>query len=126
MKDYKNLFEQVSRMMKELENEIPETMAGYDKMQRNHSMNGALSAKTKELIALGISITTQCEECIVSHLHHAIEGGTNRAEILEVISVAIMMGGAPVMAYAGHVLEAMNQLLGQKEPARLYDHTPVS
>ncbi len=125
MKDYKNLFEHVSRMMKELENEIPETMAGYEKMQRNHSMNGALSAKTKELIALGISITTQCEECIVTHLRHAIEGGASRAEILEVISVAIMMGGAPVMASAGHVLQAMNQLLEQKEPARLYDHTPV-
>ena len=108
--------------MKELEHDIPETMSGYHKMKRNHSMDGALNAKTKELIALGISLVTKSEGCITTHLHHALERGATRNEILEVLSVAVMMGGGPVLIYAAQVMEAFDQLEEVKQPARLYDH----
>jgi AhpD family alkylhydroperoxidase len=108
--------------MKELEQDLPETMSGYHKMKRNHAMDGALSAKSKEMIALGISLVTKSEGCINTHLHHALDRGATRNEILEVLSVAVMMGGGPVLIYAAQVLEALDQLEQMKQPARLYDH----
>ncbi len=122
MRNYKKELEHLTRTMKELENEIPETMVAFTKMQRNHAMNGALSAKNKALVALGISISTSCQECITTQLHHVLNYGASREEILEVISVSIMMGGGHVLAYAGQALEALRQFEDQTQPARLYDH----
>ena len=122
MKNYRKEYHRLTRLMKELEHDMPETLAGYHKMKRNHSMDGALSAKSKEMIALGISLATRSEGCINTHLHHALERGASRNEIIEVLSVAVMMGGGPVLVYAAQVLEALDQLEEVKQPARLYDH----
>jgi AhpD family alkylhydroperoxidase len=122
MKDYQKDYHRLMRLMKELEHDMPETMSGYHKMQRNHSMDGALSAKTKEMIALGISLVSKSEACINDHLHHVLETGATRNEIVEVLSVAVMMGGGPVLIYAAQVLEALDQMQEVKHPARLYEH----
>jgi AhpD family alkylhydroperoxidase len=54
-----------------------------------------LSAKTKELVALAISIVVHCEGCIAYYVHDAVEAGATRQELLETISVALLMGGGP-------------------------------
>ncbi|MBK8501735.1 MAG: carboxymuconolactone decarboxylase family protein [Saprospiraceae bacterium] len=123
MKNYQKDYNRLMRLMKELEHDMPETMSGYHKMKRNHSMDGALTAKSKEMIALGISLASKSEACINTHLHHVLEMGASRSEILEVLSVAVMMGGGPVLIYAALVLEALDQLQEVKQPARLYEHT---
>lgn len=121
MKNYKKDHDHLLRLMKELEIELPETMAGFDKMQRSHSMDGALPAKTKELVALGISIVAKCEGCMTIHVQHALNAGATRTEIMEVVSVAIMMGGGPAVVYACQVLEALDEFRVSKQPASLYD-----
>ncbi|MCB0686453.1 MAG: carboxymuconolactone decarboxylase family protein [Saprospiraceae bacterium] len=121
MKDYKKVYDHQVRLMKELQDLIPETISGFEKMQRNHSMDSALSAKTKELIALGISISTQCEGCMITHLHHALDVGATRNEILEVLAVATMMGGAPALTMCGIALEAIDQYKTGKSPTLLFD-----
>ena len=121
MRNYKMEFDHQLRIKKELEAMIPETISGFVKMERNHSMDGALTVKTKELIALGISVNSQCDGCMITHLHHALEAGADRAEILEVLSVSVMMGGAPALNKSGIVLEALDQYEAEKSPAHLFD-----
>lgn len=121
MKNYRKEFEHLVRLKKALEHEIPETMHGFEKMQRNHSMDGALEAKTKEMIALGISIVSGCEGCMITHLQHALDCGATRSEIMEVLSVSVMMGGSPSVIKAGVALEAMDQYRSRKAPAQLYE-----
>jgi AhpD family alkylhydroperoxidase len=55
--------------------------------------NGVLSKKTKELMALSISIVTKCEPCMEWHLDQALQHGATDEEIYETIDVAIEMGG---------------------------------
>jgi AhpD family alkylhydroperoxidase len=110
-------------LSKALEHEIPETMHGFEKMQRNHSMDGVLEAKTKEMIALGISIVSRCEGCMITHLHHAVNCGATRDEILEVLSVSVMMGGSPALIMSGIALEALDQYEAAKAPAHLFEPT---
>ena len=68
---------------------------------------GALNKKTKELMALSISIVTKCEPCMEWHLDQALQAGATDAEIYETIDVAIEMGGGQAGAYARFVLSAL-------------------
>ena len=69
---------------------------------------GALAKKTKELMALSISIVTKCEPCMEWHLDQAMQAGATDEEIFETIDVAIEMGGGQAGAYARFVLKAMD------------------
>ena len=68
---------------------------------------GALNKKTKELMALSISIVTKCEPCMEWHLNQAIKAGATDEEIYETIDVAIEMGGGQAAAYSRFVLKAL-------------------
>jgi AhpD family alkylhydroperoxidase len=72
-------------------------------------VEGALSTKVKELIALAIAITVRCDGCIAYHVHDARKAGATRQELVETIGVAVMMGGGPSVMYGAEALEALNQ-----------------
>jgi len=69
--------------------------------------DGVLEKKTKELMALSISIVTKCEPCMEWHLDQALQAGAKDEEIYETIDVAIEMGGGQAGAYARFVLRAL-------------------
>ncbi|MCG6894251.1 MAG: carboxymuconolactone decarboxylase family protein [Desulfobacteraceae bacterium] len=77
--------------------------------------DGALAKKTKELMALSISIVTKCEPCMEWHLDQALQAGATDEEIYETIDVAIEMGGGQAGAYARFVLKAMAYFKEQRE-----------
>ena len=71
---------------------------------------GALTVREKELVAIGISVHTGCEDCIAVHTYKALEAGCTRQEILESSGVAIMLGGGPVLgASASLLISALNE-----------------
>lgn len=56
---------------------------------------GALSHGQKELIALAIGIAVRCEGCIVPHTRACLRLGVTREGLIEMIGVAVEMGGGP-------------------------------
>ena len=108
-KQYPAYYDQLKKLMNTLGKEIPGTMAGFGQLHKQSMTEGALSAKTKELIALAIAITVRCDGCIAYHVHDALVAGATRAEIVESIGVAILMGGGPSTVYGSEALEAMDQ-----------------
>jgi len=84
-------------------------MTGFARLRKKAVENGALDARTKELMALAVSIVVHCEGCIAYHTHDAIKAGATRQELLETIGVAIMMGGGPASIYAAHAMDAIDQ-----------------
>lgn len=77
--------------------------------------DGALEKKTKELMALSISIVTKCEPCMEWHLSQALQAGARNEEIYETIDVAIEMGGGQAGAYARFVLKALEYFKGKNQ-----------
>jgi AhpD family alkylhydroperoxidase len=73
--------------------------------------NGKLDLKTRELIAIGVALTTQCEMCLESHVAAAHEAGATREEIAEAVfvSAALRAGGAVT-----HGMKAMRMLADQE------------
>jgi AhpD family alkylhydroperoxidase len=57
--------------------------------------DSALSKKTKELIAIGISVAINCESCMEWHISQAIKDGATESEIIEAVEVGIEMSGGP-------------------------------
>ena len=70
---------------------------------------GTLDAKTKELIAVAIGLSTRCKYCIVHHVYAALKAGATREELIETAFTAIGMGGGPVMTYSATLfLDSIN------------------
>ncbi len=49
----------------------PKMVAGFQALSAGQNGNGALDAKTKELIALAVAVTTRCDSCIAAHAQAA-------------------------------------------------------
>ncbi len=101
----------------QLGRELPGPMTGFARLHKKAVEEGALSSKTKELMALAISIVVRCEGCIAYHVHDAVKAGATRAELLETIGVAILMGGGPASMYAAHAMDAIEQFSPALAPA---------
>jgi AhpD family alkylhydroperoxidase len=108
--DYSAQNDRVREVMAELGKEIPGPMSAFAQLHTKVSMDGALSAKVKELIALAIGITVRCNGCIAFHVHDALEAGASRQEIMETIGVAILMGGGPSVVYGAQAMTALREM----------------
>jgi AhpD family alkylhydroperoxidase len=66
--------------------------------------DGALSVKVKELIAVGVALTTQCPYCIDIHAKKAKAAGCTDAELAEtgLVAAALRAGGA--VTHATHTI----------------------
>ena len=91
--------------------ELPGPMSGFARLHKKAVEDGALSAKSKEMMALAISIVVGCDGCIAYHVHDAVKTGATREELMETIGVALLMGGGPGSIYAVHALDAIEQFL---------------
>ncbi len=82
----------------------------FTEMERATYSDGALPKKTKELIAVGISVQINCESCMQWHIEQAASSGANLNEILEAVEVGIEMGGGPATVSARFALDVLATL----------------
>jgi AhpD family alkylhydroperoxidase len=113
--NYLKLRQELEENITQLGSELPGPMSGFARLHRKGLEDGALSRKTKEMMALAISIATGCQGCIAYHTYDAIQAGATRAELLETLGVAVLMGGGPATIYATYAMQAIDQLLTKTE-----------
>ncbi len=87
--------------------------AAFLEMERAAYSDGALPKKQKELIAVGISVTIDCESCMQWHIEQAVAAGATHSEVLEAIEVGIEMGGGPATVSARFALEVLDGACGE-------------
>lgn len=76
-------------------------------MEQATCADGALPKKTKELIAIGISVRIDRESCMQWHIEQAAKAGASYGEVLEAVEVGIAMGGGPATVSARFALQVM-------------------
>ncbi len=108
---YPDYYQHLEERLAQLGHELPGPMTGFSRLHKKAVEDGALSARTKELMALAVSVAVRCEGCIAYHVHDAVAAGATRQELLETIGVAVMMGGGPALMYAAHALDAIEQFM---------------
>lgn len=111
---YKQLATDIGGKLKEMHKEIPETMQGFQQMAKATHAEGALSAKTKELIATAIGVAARCQGCLAFHAQACVRMGVTRKEFEEMLQVAIYMGGGPSVMTAAEALQAYEEFGGEK------------
>ena len=98
--DWKRLTADTKQLFSKFQKETPATFEGFGVMGKDAKKNGHLSEKTKEFIALGISVAVRCESCIGLHVEHLVRLGATREELVEALSMSSYMGGGPSITYS--------------------------
>lgn len=111
IKDHGKNYSDLEKLMSQINEEIPTIMTGFNNLQKAVVSDGALTNKTKELIALGIAITNRCDVGIPYHIKNSLDAGASFPEIMETIGVAILMGGKMAMVNGCEALEALDQFI---------------
>jgi len=106
---YKQLTKELSASIGAIRKEIPDVMKGFSALAGAALEDGALSKKTKEMMALAIGIATHCRGCIGFHVKALIALGITREELVEVLGMAIYMGGGPSLMYAAEAMQAYEE-----------------
>jgi AhpD family alkylhydroperoxidase len=115
MKNYPEIHRDLKRQIGRLNRESPEAMGGFAQLHGGAMTDGALPRRTKELIAVGIAVKSQCDGCIAFHVHDALKHGATREELVEAITVAVLMGGGPAQMYASEAITAVDQFIEARE-----------
>lgn len=113
-KKYTELTHHIGGHLKSLQEGIPEVMQGFNTMSQAANKDGVLDNKTKELIALGISVALRCDPCIGFHAKALSRLGASREEVMETLGVAVYMGGGPSVMYSSNAIEAFDEFSGNK------------
>jgi AhpD family alkylhydroperoxidase len=66
---------------------------------------GALDVKTKELLGLVASAVLRCDDCVKYHLETAHKEGVSKAEIMEALGIATLVGGTIVVPHLRRAYE---------------------
>ena len=72
--------------------------------------DGALDARTKEILGLVASMVLRCNDCIDYHLDRAVEAGWSDEEIYDAMNVALVVGGSIVIPHLRHAAATIDQL----------------
>lgn len=85
-------------------------MASYTTFRKGVYRDGALSLKNKRLIALACGLQSGCTRCVQGQTKDAIATGATKDEVLEAVSVAVVMGGTTVSAETWRVVKVLQEL----------------
>ena len=84
----------------------PATVRSYREMSQAGAQTGHLDAKTRELIAIAVGVTRQCEGCITTHVHAARQHGATADEIAEALGVAIAVNAGAALVFSARAMDA--------------------
>jgi len=74
-------------------------------LDTNVYSEGVLPKKTKELLGLVASAVLRCDDCIAYHLDTAYRNGVTKAEMMETMSIATLVGGTIVIPHLRRAVE---------------------
>ncbi|KAF1052530.1 MAG: hypothetical protein GAK43_01866 [Stenotrophomonas maltophilia] len=87
----------------------PKMLQAYQALETAAAEGDALDAKTRELIALAVAITTRCDGCIGVHAEAARKAGASEAEVAQTLATAISLNAGAAYVYSLRALEAFEQ-----------------
>ncbi len=98
-----------------LRSAIPGAYEGYARLHGAAMEAGALDTRTKELIALAIAVSEQCDGCIAAHAQAAVHHGAQPQEAAEAIGVTFLMNGGPATVYGARAYAAFLEYYEEKK-----------
>lgn len=88
----------------DLKAKAPAAMEAFGAFDKAALADGAIPQKYKELIALGVALTTQCPYCLEIHKNNAIKAGATQEEIAETVFVAAALRAGAAVTHGTHLI----------------------
>ena len=83
-------------------------------LDTNAYMEGVLPKKTKELLGLGNSLVLRCDDCVRYHLEECYKLGLTKEEVVEGMSISLLIGGTIVIPHLRRAFEYWEALEAEK------------
>ncbi|GGK14990.1 carboxymuconolactone decarboxylase family protein [Luteimonas terricola] len=110
MLDWNEYRKDLTKRISEIGTLSPDTVRGYTTLGGAGARTNHLDAKTRELIALAVAVTTRCDGCITVHAQAARKHGASREEIAEALGVAVALNAGAALVYSARVMDAVDAL----------------
>jgi AhpD family alkylhydroperoxidase len=107
MLDWEEYRQQLLKGIADLGRLSPGIVRGYRELSDAGSKTAHLDAKTRELIAIAVAVTRQCDGCITTHVYAARKQGASPEEIAEALGVAITVNAGAALVYSARVMDAV-------------------
>jgi len=102
--------QQVAAGITEIARSSPDIVRGYRTIANARTKEGALDAKTRELVALAVAVTSV-------HVDLAKKNGATQDEITDALGVAVMVNAGAALIYSTRALDALHALPPAEAPA---------
>ena len=119
MAEHDHLYPQATRKLAEERTRLaPGTAEAFRAFSHSVFAEGALSQKTKQLIAVAAAHVTQCPYCIRGHTRSALRYGASAEEIMEAIWVAAEMRAGAGYAHSTLALDTIADFQAQQAASK--------
>jgi AhpD family alkylhydroperoxidase len=108
MMDWNAYRDQIRVAVQEISAANPELVKAYAGLHHANSKSAHLDAKTRELIALAVSVTLRCDGCINAHTDAAVKAGATKEEMIDAMGMAIMVNAGATMVYSARMIDALD------------------
>jgi AhpD family alkylhydroperoxidase len=108
MLDWKQYRDEIAARLRDIRLTKPDIIKAYGELHHANIASTHLDAKTRELIALAVSVTLRCDGCINAHTEAAVKAGASKDEVVEALSVAIMVNAGAAMVYSARTMDAFD------------------
>lgn len=95
------------RLLSAGNNKILKRIFGVDTISY---MDGALDARTKEMLGLVASMVLRCDDCVRYHIIRCRELGVTEDEMMEIFGIANLVGGTIVIPHTRRAMEFWDDL----------------
>ena len=109
MGKYTEKLEEIKHLIGDLQKEAPEAIKAFHEFMGAVEKPGAMDAKSKELVNVGLAVAAQCEWCIALHVKGALDAGATRTEIIDAGMQAVLMHGGPALMYMTPLTQALDE-----------------
>jgi AhpD family alkylhydroperoxidase len=119
MPEHEAFYPQATRELAEQRTRLaPRSAEAFRAFSQSVFTEGAISAKTKQLIAVAVAHVTQCPYCIRGHTGAALHKGATAEEIMEAIWVAAEMRAGGAYAHSALALDTIAHMQAEKASGR--------
>jgi len=111
MAHHQDVIDDLRSPTRALRQAAPDVWAGFSHLHDAALRDGALSSRTKELMALVAAVVKHCDGCIAYHAKAAARHGATPAEVAEALSVALLMDGGTASVYGPRAWQAYEEFV---------------
>jgi AhpD family alkylhydroperoxidase len=110
MENQLQYYEETGKYRDRFDEGLPDVMKSFSAFRKTVYKDDALNLKTKRLIALACALQAGCTRGIQGQTKDAVAAGASKQEVLEAVSVAIVMGGTTASAESWRVIKVLEEL----------------